>query len=579
MPCPLFAMPAALLAAASAALAPVAIAGAQEPPPALQRFVPTPEQLARADRAPANSARAYKLRIDPQWSPDGTSLWYRNDLPQGRREFIAVDLTTGARGPAFDHERLAAALRQRGLADVDAARLPISRLEISNPGRTLQFDAGGKSWQARLDLYELREIAARTGEGPAEGLRSWAPADAPRASARTGPDTEITFVNRTEGEVELLWIDPAGDRVGYGRVPPGEQRAQHTFAGHLWAVADAEGNLLVVFQADEAPAVAEVTGATPPTEGSGRVRRPGRRRAGRRGSDPATTDNRSPDGNWVASVRDHDVFLRSAAPSESQATPGEIRLSTDGREGNAYERLSWAPDSQTLVARRTQPGDKFEVHLIESSPQGGGRARLRSRPYPLPGDKFPVSELVLFRIADRKQIQPRVDRVDFEMSEPHWLRGGAAFAYEQVDRGHQRYRLVEVDCRSGEARTLIDERSETFIWTVHFDDETPRPVTWLQHSEELIYSSERDGTRRAYLFDSAAGVVKNPITPQGWVVRAIDRVDEEARQICFRASGMHPDQDPYFMHHFRVNFDGSGLVALTAGNGNHQIEFSPDRRF
>ncbi|HYO23857.1 MAG TPA: prolyl oligopeptidase family serine peptidase, partial [Lacipirellulaceae bacterium] len=93
------------------------------------------------------------------------------------------------------------------------------------------------------------------------------------------------------------------------------------------------------------------------------------------------------------------------------------------------------------------------------------------------------------------------------------------------------------------------------------------------------YSSERDGTRRAYLFDSAAGVVTNPITPQGWVVRAIDRVDEEARQIWFRASGMQPDQDPYFLHHFRVNFDGSGLVPLTAGNGNHRLEFSPDRRF
>jgi dipeptidyl aminopeptidase/acylaminoacyl peptidase len=33
------------------------------------------------------------------------------------------------------------------------------------------------------------------------------------------------------------------------------------------------------------------------------------------------------------------------------------------------------------------------------------------------------------------------------------------------------------------------------------------------------------------------------------------------------------------IHYYRVNFDGSGLVALTEGNGNHTIQFSPDRRY
>lgn len=62
-------------------------------------------------------------------------------------------------------------------------------------------------------------------------------------------------------------------------------------------------------------------------------------------------------------------------------------------------------------------------------------------------------------------------------------------------------------------------------------------------------------------------------------MRGIERIDEEQRQIWFRASGRHPDQDPYFLHYYRVNFDGTGLVALTEGNGNHSIEFSPDRKY
>jgi dipeptidyl aminopeptidase/acylaminoacyl peptidase len=33
------------------------------------------------------------------------------------------------------------------------------------------------------------------------------------------------------------------------------------------------------------------------------------------------------------------------------------------------------------------------------------------------------------------------------------------------------------------------------------------------------------------------------------------------------------------MHYGRVNFDGSGLMFLTAGHGNHSVQFSPDRKF
>ena len=63
------------------------------------------------------------------------------------------------------------------------------------------------------------------------------------------------------------------------------------------------------------------------------------------------------------------------------------------------------------------------------------------------------------------------------------------------------------------------------------------------------------------------------------MVRGIDRIDEDARQVWFHASGKNPDQDPYFIHYYRVNFDGSDLVALTEGNGNHSVQYSPDRRF
>jgi dipeptidyl aminopeptidase/acylaminoacyl peptidase len=73
--------------------------------------------------------------------------------------------------------------------------------------------------------------------------------------------------------------------------------------------------------------------------------------------------------------------------------------------------------------------------------------------------------------------------------------------------------------------------------------------------------------------------VKNQITKGNWVVRAIDRVDEAKRQIWFQASGMYPGKDPYFVHHYRINFDGTGLTPYTEADGDHTIRYSADGKY
>jgi dipeptidyl aminopeptidase/acylaminoacyl peptidase len=82
-----------------------------------------------------------------------------------------------------------------------------------------------------------------------------------------------------------------------------------------------------------------------------------------------------------------------------------------------------------------------------------------------------------------------------------------------------------------------------------------------------------------WLYDAAGGTVKNQVTHGAWVVRGVERVDEKKRQVWFLASGLRADEDPYHEHLCRVNFDGSGFVQLTSGDGNHQIALSPDARF
>ena len=243
--------------------------------------------------------------------------------------------------------------------------------------------------------------------------------------------------------------------------------------------------------------------------------------------------------------------------------------------------MGWSQDSKAEVTYRIEPGERKEVHLIQSSPQGGGRAKLQTRPYALPGDKFTAYELNLFDVASQKQIKPEVDRFEHEWMAPRlrWKKDGRHLAYQKIDRGHQRFRVIEVDSHTGQARNLIDEQAATFIWTAHTENLRLEHVNWLEKTDEIVYASERDGWRHLYLVDAQKGEIKNQITKGEWVVRGIDRIDEAARQVWFSAGGRNPDQDPYLIHFYRVNFDGTGLVALAEGNGQHSVQYSPDRQY
>ena len=110
----------------------------------------------------------------------------------------------------------------------------------------------------------------------------------------------------------------------------------------------------------------------------------------------------------------------------------------------------------------------------------------------------------------------------------------------------------------------MDEQSKTFIdYSGKFFSE------YLDDTDEIIWMSERDGWNHLYLYDAKTGQVKNQITKGEWVVRGVERVDKEKRQIWFRAGGIRPGQDPYYIHYCRVNFDGTGLTILTEGDGTH----------
>ncbi|MCZ4093133.1 S9 family peptidase [Sinorhizobium psoraleae] len=289
----------------------------------------------------------------------------------------------------------------------------------------------------------------------------------------------------------------------------------------------------------------------------------------------------SPDGKWIAYIKNYNVFLRSKDGAQ------DIPLSWDGSEGNYYvfSTLSWSPDSRHLAAYRIRPGYKREVRYVNSSTTDQLQPEYPAMVYPKPGDVLSLPQPVLFDIAGQRQIA--IDNAlfpnPFDLSSLKWWADSRGFTFEYNQRGHQLYRLVEVDGATGRARSLIDEVSKTFVdyEPLGRDQENTGKIFRydVDDGKEIIWASERDGREHLYLFNGRTGALKNQITRGEWVVRAVNYVDPVKRQIWFEASGMNPGEDPYFVHAYRIGFDGNGLTELTPEAANHHIEFSPDGRY
>jgi dipeptidyl aminopeptidase/acylaminoacyl peptidase len=515
----------------------------------------------RANRLRQTTAKkVFRDRIEPHWFDEGRQFWYRVSIAADRHEFVRVDAEKGTRGQAFDHQQLATALTEAKGRETRADCLPIERLEFSLDGNHIDLRIDGKWWRYQTKEQTVVERPhGHTADGGGGAVAQLVPVGkGPTASRRTGEETNIIFLNRTAGEVEVVWLNPQGHRRSYGRLPSGGERTQHTFSGHVWLILDGQSRPLGVVEAGDDRATVELSARSPGVE----TERP---REGR------PRGNTSPDGQWTAFRRDHNVWIRGTASDE------EFALTDTGTVDDAFrDRFFWSPDSTKLVALQCKKAPTRQVHFIESSPRDQVQPKLHSHDYAKPGDVLSVDRPLLFDVAARRGI-PVSDDVfanPWSIDDIRWAADSGRFTFVYNQRGHQALRLLAVDAGSGSVRTIIDETSETFI--------NYSGKYFLHHAEptdELLWMSERDGWNHLYLYDARSGAVKSQITKGSWVVRQVDRVDEQARQVWFRAGGIHPGQDPYHVHYCRVNFDGSGLVLLTEGDGTHSIELSPDGRF
>ena len=300
----------------------------------------------------------------------------------------------------------------------------------------------------------------------------------------------------------------------------------------------------------------------------------------------------SPDKKRAVFIRDYNLWVRDVG------TGKETQLTTDGAKDFGYATdnagwthsdraiVLWSPDSKKVATFQQDQRGVGEMYLVDTRV---GHPHLEAWKYPLPGDDVVTTIQRVIINPDgprviRLQMPPDQHRSTLcddvacrggEWADVEWSPDASHLAFVSTSRDHKREQLRVADAATGTVRDILEESVPTF-----FESGNGR-VNWryLPASNEAIWFSERDNWGHLYLYDLATGALKNQITTGDWNVTQLLRVDEKNRMLYFLGVGREKGCDPYFVHLYRIGFDGKNIEPLTPEDATHDVALAPSGKY
>lgn len=307
----------------------------------------------------------------------------------------------------------------------------------------------------------------------------------------------------------------------------------------------------------------------------------------------------SPDKKYVVFSKDFNLWymdmenFEKARIDASDTTIVEYQLTTEGhskygfgtgssdiyatdkqKEQRTRAPILWSPDSKHFAIIRTDNSEVKDLWVINSLAQP--RPKLERYSYQMPGEKgAPVRHLFVVDIENKSwreisvaafkdqdirfEVKKR-DKIELYDSVQHhiWQGDNNGFYLTRTSRDLKRIDFCYADLAQDSVKVVVEERLNTYV-------ETRTP---LFSNNNFIWWSERDGWAHLYLYDTQGKLI-NRITSGEYHVEEILAVDNAKKVIYFTANGKESNENPYYLHLYRVNFDGSGLKLLNEGNFNH----------
>jgi dipeptidyl-peptidase-4 len=278
----------------------------------------------------------------------------------------------------------------------------------------------------------------------------------------------------------------------------------------------------------------------------------------------------SPDGDHVAFVRDHDLFVTDLGTGE------ERRLTFDGSETiingttdwvyeeelHLRDAFRWSPDGRRIAYWQLDQSPVRLYYLIDLLPLYPELKEIR---YPKAGERNSRVRVGSLELASERTtwFDTGTDE-DIYVSRMEWAASSDEVVIQRLNRRQNRLDLLLGDARTGRTTLLFSEQDEA--WVDSNDD-----LRWIEDGSRFTWTSDRDGYRHVYLY-SRSGSMLRQLTRGAWDVTAFHGVDEATGSVFFTAAV----ESPLSRSVYTVSLDNLDMRQLAGGRGSHSARFSPD---
>lgn len=457
----------------------------------------------------------YSTAVDPHWLKLTNRFWYQYETPSGKQWYI-VDPVLKSKNLMFDNEKMAALITLIIRDPFDAQHLPIENLKFATDEKSINFEV-------KSTIDELKK-------------------DRKDKKAADSMQKKIFFFNYELASAKLTEVknyDKPKAKPSWGSVAPDSSAVIFSRNYNLYWM-DKE-NYKKAVKNDE-------------------------------------------DSTIVEHQLTKDGVKFYSYGSDGDGEDNELNIKNNKKRRGAY--VLWSPDSKHFVLDRTDSRKVKDFWVINSTTPG--RPTLETYKYQMPGEKeSPIDEFVLFNFAAKTQKtinttafkdqtistwgkEQLVKDRDNEFRPSIWLGDNDKFYFSRTSRDLKRVDICTIDIKTGAVTQLIDERFNTYV-------EVQRPGL-IDGGKEIIHWSERDGWGHFYLFDGN-GKLKSQITSGAFHCEGIVKIDQKNRVLYFTANGREKGEDPYYLHLYRINFDGTGMKLLNAGDFDNAASMNDEAKY
>jgi dipeptidyl-peptidase-4 len=245
---------------------------------------------------------------------------------------------------------------------------------------------------------------------------------------------------------------------------------------------------------------------------------------------PVLDPRPDPAGKRLAYVRAGALRVASLAdPADDQVLAEAVGVTFGLAEFIAAEEMGrtrgywWSLDGSALLAARVDEAPVNRWHIADPANPGRTPAEVA---YPAAGTPNAEVSLVLARL-DGTTAQVETDRAAFPyLVTAHWAGQHDPLALVQ-SRDQRRMRLLSVDPGTGRAEVVHEDTDPRWLEVV------PGVPAWTADGR-LVWTADREDTRRLLIGAPGALAEAEPVTPPGLQVRAV--IDVDGDTVLFQAS-------------------------------------------